>query len=334
MPPETEPTKSEIPTAEPVKLESKTVEQHILNAAKTLEYSDEPQKPAENPEDEALAELEGTPKPKVEKKTQKAAKPEPEPTPEPEKEPKLSKRELFMQKADKEKAYREKEAKLKEREAEVQSMKAQYEEMMLDPFAFLEKRDPTFFEKAVDRYTANGEVKNKSENPELLAKIEKLEELITGTQKTQKQKEQEAYYHQQLNEGLQILTSDEFADVHKVAAEYERFNGRPTDLKQLLENTWLEFYQTYKKPLTPRETCEILLEDAQADLERWSANQAEPPAETTPKKAAPPPTGNTITQQQETLSEPAPPKKYDYSKGRDAFIQQIANGELRYKEEE
>ncbi len=329
------PTQDSQPIDEiPAPKESTTAADHIANAAKGLEYETEPQKPQETPEQIAEAELAATPKPKTEKKTQKAEKPVPEPTLETPKEPKKTKRELFMEKADNESVSRKKEARLKEREAAAQATEDRYKDLLANPVEYLEKNDPKFFERMVERYTANGDTKkDDSEMAALRAEFKAFREQHTTNQKTQEQKEADAHYHRQLDEGIGILSGDEFADVHTVADKYQKFNGRPTDLKKALAGIWMEYYQQHKKTLTPQETCEILLEDAQADLTRWSEPQAEPPAETKTKKAPPPP-GTTLTQQQETLSAPIPEKKYRTDRGRDAFIRDIAFGELEYQKVE
>ena len=334
MPPETKPTQdTKLVDEIPAPKESTTAADHIAKAAEILEYDDTPAETKETPEQIAEAELAAKPKPKTEKKTQKAAKPVPEPTLGPPKEPKKTKRELFMEKADAESAYRAKEAKLKEREAAAQAIEDRYKDFEADPVKHLEKRNPRFFEEMVDHYTATGDTKkDDSEIAALRAELKAFREQHTTNQKTQKEREVDAHYHQQLDEGVGILSGEEFADVHTVAAKYEKFNGRPTDLKKALAGIWMEYYQQHKKTLTPQETCEILLEDAQADLTRWSEPQAEPPAETKTKKAPPPP-GTTLTQQQETLSAPIPEKKYRTDRGRDAFIRDVAFGELEYQVE-
>lgn len=335
MPPEKQ-TESVVPIAAPIDVapDPQVTADHLAKAAKVLEYDTAEPKPKETPEEIAEAELAETPKPKQTKKTQPAAKVEPEPITDTPKEPVKSKRELFKEKADAEAAYRSKEAKLKEREQAAQAVEERYKDIIADPVAYLEKNDPKFFERMVDRYSANGDTKNESsEAAALRAEVEKIREELKGTTETLTKKEQYAEYDRQLNEGERILSSEDFADVIKVAGQYEAFTGRKTDLRKELARVWIDFKNQYEKELTPLECCEILLEDAQAHLERVSASQAQPPAEIKTKKQ-PPPTGTTLTQQQETLSEPAPEKNYSQYKKREDLIRAVANRELEYKVEE
>jgi hypothetical protein len=354
MPPEAVTETQETPEAtdaQPQNLEGDPgkVVDVFKEAAATLEYTDDTPEEAKPEEDlEAKPDLEvppSTSKPKKkEKKKKDVTVTEPkeetpvEAAPEPTEEPKLSKREAFKKKADEESAYRAKEAKLKEREAAAQAAEQRFKEFEADPVRYLEAKDPRFYEKLTERYLAEGKTSEKAETAALRAELQALKEEITGKVEDTTKQAQLAYYEQQLNEGERILSAEEFAPVRESAALFEKFTGQPTDYRKALADVWIEYKQMYNKELTPGECCEILLEDAQAHIDRVGAEfgQKQKPAESKkPPKKTPPPTGKTLTQKQETASDPAPapePKPQTFASKEEMFAA-VAEG-LEYEEPE
>ena len=315
------------------------VEEIFKEAAKSLEYEEDPQTSLQ-PEPETPPETEPEKPKKPARKKIKAKEPEPEPEPEkePETEPKLSKREQFKQMADAEKAYREKEGKLKEREAEIHKLELAFREFQADPIAYLEKQNPRAYEEWTERNLAVGKSPESTETASLKAEIEKLREEITGKHEEVLSKATHAQHMQYLNEAQSILHGDEFADVWKAAEYLEEVNATPIDPKIAIASVYDEYHTRYGKELTQRECCEILLEDAQALLERLSKSDKlrsifgpETPAEK-PKRRTPP-TGKTLTNDQETLSSPEKPVDLGHIKSKEELLQEAVKL-IKYKEEE
>jgi len=322
----------------------KVQEDVFKGAAEILEYQQE-ETPEETPEVEAKIEeptesghkpaIKRTKKPKDEPKPEPEAQKAAETQPEPQEEPKLSRREAFKAKADEESAYRAKEAKLKEREAKAQALEDRYRDFEADPIKHLEAKDPKFYEKLTQRYLDEGKTPEKAETSALRAEIAALREEITGKHEDTNKQIQMAEYERQLNEGVNILSGTEFDPVRESAAFYEKFTGQPTDMRKALANIWIEYNQMYQKELTPAECCEILLEDAQAHIERVSTEFGSKPAEKkqTPKKKTPPPPGKTLTQTQETQSAPAPTPGPQTFASKEEMFASVAEG-LEYESPE
>ena len=248
-------------------------------------------------------------------------------------EPAKTKRELFKEKADAESSYRAKEAKLKEREAAAQAAEEKFKAFESDPIKFLEEKDPRFYEKLTERYLSEGMTPEKAEVASLRAEIDALREQITGTKEHTTKEIQLAKYERDLNDGERILSGTEFDTVRESASLYEKFTGQPTDFRRALAGVWIEYKQTYQKELTPAECCEILLEDAQAHVDRVAAEFGQKPAERSkpPKKKTPPPPGKTLTQTQETQSAPAEEIDFSQIKNKQERLQAIADT-LEYME--
>lgn len=309
----------------------------IRDAAKLLEHQPEPAKqpPAgETPVDEELAQelkKKGTPK---EKETKEETKEEKAP------EPKKSKRELFKEKADSEKAFRDKEARLKEREAEVQKLEVALRTFQADPIAYLEKLNPRAYEEWTMRNLPNDKKSENSEIAELRNEIKSLKEELKGTVQTTQQEIGTAKYNRYMAEAKTVLSEPEFEPVKESFNLFEELLGQEIDVEKAVASVWAEYNEAYKKSLTPRECCEILLEDAQAHLERLPKSERlkalygvkETPAETPPKKKRPP-TGNTLTNAQETASDAARPNDFSHIKSRSELLSAVANT-LEYADEE
>lgn len=319
------------------------VQDIFKEAAAALEYKEE-----EPPEPTPEEELEAQPAEPPKKKEKKVKKDEPEPKPE-EKTPieaapeaKKSKRELFKEKADAEKAYREKESKLKEREANLQRLELAFKEFEADPIAYLEKKDPRAYEKWTERNLAAGNTPEKSEIATVKAEIEKLREELKGKQEETLTQVQQAQYAQYMNQAKSVLAGEEYKDVWESAKLFEAFTGNPVDVERVIASVYAEYKTSYNKELTPQDVCEIILEDAQAHLENVRASDvlkalygSEKPAEKV-KKKSPPLKGKTLTAEQETQSAPA--KEVDYSEIKDkeqrlAAIAQMLEYEAPKEEE-
>jgi len=280
------------------------------------------------------------------------AKPEEEP---PKEKPK-SKRELFKEKADAEKAHRDKEAALKEREAKLQAnqerVEALLKELEADPYAYLEKKDPRFFEKLIDKNLEDKRTPESAELAALRAEIEQLKKDTTTKHEEAINQARDAKNTQYFSEAKSILSKDEFKDAREDAEIWEKFTGYPVDINRAIAERHDEFLLQYNKELTPAECCEIINEDAQAHLEnigsfieymaekkpemfQQSKTVAKIFGQTPAKqKTEPPQTPVTLTNAQETQGVPAgeiDPSKYPT---KEAYLEAIANSTLEYEEDQ
>ena len=311
----------------------------LKEAAGLLENEPDPAKPVTEPVADPAAKPPKKAAPKA-KTEPKEPEPEPESDKDPTPEPEKSKREQFMEKADDESKYRAKETKLKERESAVQKVEDMFREFEVDPIAYLEKRNPKAYEEWTERNLAAGTTPQNKETSALEAKVEALEKQLTGNTETAKETAKVDGYRRDLNEAEGLLEDPAYDAVRESAALHEEFSGVPSNLRVALAEVWIEYKQKYEKELTPQQTCEILLEDAQAHVARVPKSQrlkalfgtAEPPAEPTPPKKTPP-TGQTLTQQQETSSAPAEETDYSQITNKEDRIRAIALGELQFEEE-
>jgi hypothetical protein len=354
--PETTETRSNPETAAPEQLtleqtpEPKLADTSDLFAKASEVLEEEPEKETPATVEEELEIVDGKePEPKAETA--------PEPEPEPEKEPKKSKRELFKEKAEADKAHRDKESKLKEREAkleaelkELNALKRQLDE---DPIAYLEKKNPKLYEEWTERNLAG----NRKESAELTA----LKAEVAELKKTQEEKLSaveksaiDAQNTQYLNEAKSLLMSKDFETAREDAEIWEHFTGQPVNIDRAIAERHDEFLTMYGKKLTPAECCEIINEDAQAHLEKigsfieYIATKkpdifkqsktvsqlfGQTPAKESPKTAAPPQTtGKTLTNEQETQSVSAgeiDPSKYPTKQ---AYLDAVAKATLEYGE--
>ena len=353
MPPVTE-TNQEPQTAEPEQLtlgeQTPAPPPDVFKEAESLLEVDEseptPKPPPATPEEElAIPEEEKEKTPPVE------AKPNEEPPP----EKKKSKRELFKEKADAERDYRDKEKTLKEREAKLQANQERVEailrELEADPYAYLEKKDPRFFEKLVDRNLEGKRTPESAELAALKAEIAQLrEETKTKHEETVNQVQQ-AQYVQYMNDAKGILGKPEFQDAQEDSEIWQKFTGQPVDVERAIASVYAEYKTNYNKELTPAECCEIINEDAQAHLEnigsfieymaekkpdifKQSKTVAKIFGQTpTYKKTEPPQTPATLTNVQETQSVPAgeiDPSKYPT---KEAYLDAVANATLEFEQD-
>jgi hypothetical protein len=331
-------------------------------AAATLEYTPDTPEEAKPEEPEIEAKIE-EPEPKPPKKKEKKKKDEPvtepeEKTPvetaeEPTAEPKKSKRELFREKADAEKAYREKETKLKEREAAVQAAEAEVKAFKADPVKHLEADDPKFYEKLTQRYLNEGKSPEAAETAAIRAELAALKEKIESKHEETTSQVQNAQHAQYLTEARSILLKEEYQDARDDAEIWEKFTGRPVDIDRVIAERHDEGLIQWEKKLTPADVCEIILEDAQEHIENigsfiefmagkrpelFTQSQAvatlfKKGAGTKPQKKTPPTSGKTLTQKQETASAPAPEPQPRTFASKEEMFAAVAEG-LEYEEPE
>ena len=309
-----------IPEVKPIQVTN--ADEIFKEAAKHLRY--------ETPEGEkAPGEVPPLKPPVKEKKVKAAPEPKPEPTPEP--EPKKSKRELFREAADAERAYREKEGKLKEREAKLQAIEERFKDFQADPISYLEKLNPRAYEEWTHRNIQDGKNPETQKISALEQKIEELTKLISGTKETTQQEIMQARYSTYMSEAKSILQAEDFSPVRQSIELFEEFSGRPVDVEQAIAGIWTEYQQQYGKHLTPREACEILLEDAQSHLDKLSKAEkirkhisAVPSTPTPKQKRIPPTSGNTITSAHEQAGAPAREINLSGIKDKDQLLAEAA----------
>ena len=348
MPPEANPT----PTPETTPIQNveapEAVDNLFKQAAQTLAQAQEatetpPEAPAEPKAEEPTEE----PAPKPEKKAKAAPEPEPEPEPEP---PKKTKRELFKERAQAEKSRRDNESKIKEREAALEQRMAKLEELentykqfQADPISWLERNNPRAYEEWTARNLKDPKDRQPQEDPRIAALEKKIEEIKgnveTKTEEAGKQVSR-AEYIQYMGEAKSVLQDEEFKPVHESAAIISDVLGEEVNIERAIASVYDEYYQQYGTHLTPRDACEILLEDAQAHLERVPKSerlrslfgQVEQPAEKPKKKKKAPPTSGNHDEAQ-TASAPDQPPDIGRVRSREQMIQEAARV-LEYEAEE
>jgi len=215
-------------------------------------------------------------------------------------EPRLRAREKFNQRAEKEREYRGKESLWKEREEEYEKTIGTYkrltEDFQKDPIAYLERTDPTAFERWVKRNIEKidniGQNKNiiSGENGkynELKKEIENLSKIIQQQQESVQQTAGQTEYRHFMAEIDRILSNKQFDSIKEYSNEYECLTGNKTDFHKVAENIWIDYRKRYPhaQPLTPYEICEIMLDDSESNLTRFRKKYI-PAAETKSKDSA------------------------------------------------
>lgn len=333
------------PTPEPQAEVPETLDNVFRQAAGLLETEPE-ETPAETPPE---------PTPKPEKKAKPPPEPEPEkelePPPEPSPEPKKTKRELFRERAQAEKSRRDNDARLKEREAALEQRMARLEELentykqfQADPISWLERNNPRAYEEWTARNLASDKTRQPQQDPRIEALEKKIEELKgtieSKSEETGKQVSR-AEYVQYMGEAKSIMQNEEFKPIHESAALIADVLGQEVDIEQAIASVWAEYHTQYEQSLTPREVCEILLEDAQAHLERVPKSerlkslfgaQQEPPKKPA-KKSRPQPRAPAQEVEQETSRVDKPVDMYRAAMTKEQLIADAAKL-IEYAEEE
>ena len=222
-----------------------------------------------------------------------------------------------------------------------------------DPIGYLEKKDPSLYEKWTER-NLGARGKESAEMAAIKAELKELKENLTSKHEETATQVQQAQYVQYMNEAKSTLTKEEFKTAQEDAEIWANFTGQPVDIDRAVSSVYAEYKTQYNKELTPAECCEIINEDAQAHLERIgsfveflatkkpdifkqsktvSQLFGQTPAKETPKTAAPPQTpGKTLTNEQETQSVSAgeiDPSKYPTKQ---AYLDAVAKATLEYGE--
>jgi len=254
--------------------------------------------------------------------------------------PTTKRREHFKELADKERIYRERESQLKDREKAADEALSWRKKFDSDPIAALEAKDPQAFEKMVHRWAENeGKATGGEENAGLRKEISELREAIKQNQLSVSQHAGQAEYSQYMRDATKILDDKEYEPIKQYAELAEDFGGQPVNVEQALAAVYTEYFQGYNKQLTPRECCEILLEDAQEHLARlpqskrlrafYGLEETEKIAPKKPTKlkerTAPTEQSNTLTSQMATSSESADPTQDWMGLTEDEIVRKAAN---------
>jgi hypothetical protein len=202
---------------------------------------------------------------------------ETQPEPEPEPEPKISARERFSQRAEKERETRGREQLLKDRLEEAEKTVEAFKEYQKDPLAYLERTDPGAYERWTKKMLARidddeqrpGQGSN-AEIVELKQQIANLTNLVKQQSEAVQNTAGQAEYRNYMNQVDRILADSSFDPVRKWATEYHDINGEKTDYHEVATNIWTDFRKRYPhaKPLSPREVCEVMRDDAEEKLSR------------------------------------------------------------------
>jgi len=266
-------------------------------------------------------------------KTKKVPEPTPEPETPTEEPPKKSKRELFAEAAAKEASERAERQEIKEWQKKYEETQSQLAEIKAfkdaaerDPLGFVEKYlPPDTYEKLTEVY-AKGErpSPDKAELRALRDELKAIKDEIKATREQTSKVQETSWIKDYMHEVDRLATADEFKVIFDYASEVEKLTGEPLNIYQAVAKEYDDFMNfSQGKKLTPRQVLEILAEKAE---ERISKYRPETPAKEEPKKrttqAKKP--AKTLTQSDETESEPLSDDVDEYPTSRDEHLEKIA----------
>jgi hypothetical protein len=271
-----------------------------------------------------------------------------------EQEIKKSTRAEFIEKARSEKEGRYKETALRdelnmERES-IARQKAVFEDWQKDPIAYLERTDPTAYQRWTERNigTMNqqeGQEKTKqnAENAALRAELTEIKKMLQQNQETTQQQAGAVQYQNYMNQVDRILSNPQYDSVREYAEEYEHLTGEKANFHAGASEIYLEFQQKYEKTLSPAEVCEIMLEDSESKLAKFrqkyklaskeeKTELAQKKKEEKGKKTGGNGSGKTLTNEMESASASAAVDEDWWEKGftREDIIRQAAST-LKYE---